>query len=220
MQPRCIGVACTLAFALLLSATSSEAGRPFGQDHYAVYVLIASDRHEVLTCRSSAAHLTAGNTEFKMQRAIICPIAPATHFVAFNRHSPSAFNRAVSSTVSNRPVILELPLEICPNKVSQQDKAFTERLFRRIHRQNGLVVAAVGNKGSRNCDPPTNERFPADLQGVISVGAGSREKPSGYTLTWPGHPTDYEFITHETQSHFGTSLAAALFVVRKIKEAR
>ena len=174
-------------------------------DVRAVTVIIPGDRDAIIGCNEiSSQH------ELSQQRTILCRPDMRTRFVLFDYRHPEALAPLLETASSSDAI--ELPFEMCPEAVSADLRARVERNVAQIVSVGKQIVAAAGNEGSLDCARRTPERFPADLAGIISVGAGSLDRP-GYTLRWRDKPDYFVSWDDETLGSAGTSFAAARFVL-------
>jgi hypothetical protein len=185
--------------ALLLSVACAPA------EPTTVSVIIPATRDGTVGCIEPARE-----HELIEQRAILCRPDVRARFVLFSKQRPRTFAQTILSDAASDAVAL--PFEMCPEAVSSALRAQIEHGVARIVARGGIVVAATGNRGSLACAGGTSERFPADVPRVISVGAGSQDRPS-YTLRWHGKPDYYVSWDNETLGSAGTSFAAARFVL-------
>ncbi len=188
------------ALALAIWTSCSPARVP------AIAVVIPGGGNTTVGCadRSIRQH------EFDQQRLLLCRDGLRTSFVFFDERNlkalPSALRRASASD------IIEMPFEICPDALGSDVRRDVVRALAAMNQGGKLVVAAAGNRGSLNCRQITDERFPADLDGVVSIGSGTAASAK-YTLRWRDKPDYFVSWDGETLASAGTSFAAARFVL-------
>ena len=188
------------------------AGMAFGTtgdspDLKIVAVIMPGDRDAIVGCTEPS-----DQHELEQQRTILCRPGVHARFIIFNARRRSGLVTTILHVGIADAV--ELPFEMCPEAVSESLRLDVEQRLALVVSRGGAVVAASGNEGSLACANHTTERFPADLRGVISVGAGVRSRPE-YTLRWRNGPA-YFVSWNETIGSAGTSFAAARFVLWRI----